>query len=208
MPISTIALRLVALAVAAALVAAGILHLDLSLPVSSMNGQWQIQDWFDHPQATAETRREYMEDRRQYPRTLVVKPFGHAVVGSRSDCNWTQHVVGWPDLTPVTDVWATTIFCKGMAPIRLWAAPHNVYTHARSVSGLRQYYSDMNDDRIEVMFQLAGTTTYIDYIPASWPKADTSRTTKETAINGPSASSNNRLERARAASSVSQGGSR
>src|ERR1022692_4728358 len=150
--------------------AAAVLHLDLSLPVSSMNGQWQLKDWFDHPQATAETRREYTELRRQYPRTVVVKPFGDALVGSRSDCHWTQHVVGWPDLPPLTDVWATTIFCPGMAPIRLWATPHNVYTRARSLSGFQEYYSDMNDEQIEIKFQIGGATTYIDYIPASWPK--------------------------------------
>ena len=91
------------LAAVLVLAAAAILHLDLSLPVSSMNGQWQIQDWFDHPQATVETRREYTEARRQYPRTLTVKPFGQAIVGSRSDCTWTQHVVGWPDSPPLTE---------------------------------------------------------------------------------------------------------
>jgi hypothetical protein len=165
----------VILAATVVVATAAILHLDLSLPVSSMNGRWQIQDWFDHPQATAETRREYTEARRQYPRTVVVKPFGHALVGSRSDCHWTQQVVGWPDSPPLTDVWATTIFCPGMAPIRLWATPHNVYTRARSLSGLREYYSDMNDEQIEVMFQIGGATTYIDYIPASWPMADTTQ---------------------------------
>jgi hypothetical protein len=196
----------VVLAATVALVTVAILHLDLSLPVSSMNGRWQIQDWFDHPQATSETRREYTEARRKYPRTLVVKPFGNAMVGSRSDCHWTQHVVGWPDSPPLTDVWATTIFCPGMAPIRLWATPHNVYTRARSFSGLQEYYSDMNHERIEIMFQIGGATTYIDYIPASWPKADTTHTAGDNA--GPSASSNNRFERSRGASSVSQGGDR
>lgn len=190
MPMSAIARRCVILAASVVLVAAVILHLDLSLPVSSMNGQWQIQDWFDHPQATAETRREYTEARRQYPRTLAVKPFGRAVVGSRSDCKWTQHLVGWPDSPPVTDVWATTIFCQGMAPIRLWAAPHNIYTRARRLSGLKEYYSDMNDDRIEIMFQIGGTITFTDYIPASWPKPATTHTAGETATGAPSASSN------------------
>ena len=191
---SAVARYCVILAAAAVLVAAAILHLDLSLPVSSMNGQWQVQDWFDHPQATVETRREYTEARRQYPRTLAVKPFGRAVVGSRSDCKWTQHVVGWPDSPPLTDVWATTIFCPGMAPIRLWATPHNVYTRARSLSGLMEYYSEMNDDRIEIMFQFGGATTFIDYIPASWPKPDTPHTIGGTAIGGSSASPNSRFE--------------
>jgi hypothetical protein len=198
----------VILAAVVVLVTAAILHLDLSLPVSSMNGQWQIQDWFDHPQATVETRREYTEARRQYPRTLTVKPFGHAIVGSRSDCTWTQHVVGWPDSPPLTDVWATTIFCRGMAPIRLWATPHNVYTRARSLSGLKEYYSDMNDRRIEIMFQISGVTTFIDYIPASWPKSDTTHTTPDAATGSPGASSNNRFERSRVVASLSQGGGR
>ncbi len=187
---SAIARGCVVLAASVVLGAAVFLHLDLPLPVSSMNGQWQIEDWFDHSQATAETRREYTEARRKYPRTLMVKPFGRAVVGSRSDCKWTQHVVGWPDSPPLTDVWATTIFCQGMAPIRLWAAPHNVYTHARSLSGLKDYYFDMNDNRIEIMFRLGGNTTFIDYIPASWPKPDTTHPGRETAVRGPSASSN------------------
>ena len=178
MPVSRIARNCVILAATVAVVASVILHLDLSLPVSSVNGRWQIQDWFDHPQATAETRREYTEARRQYPRTVVVKPFGHAVVGLRSDCHWTQHVVGWPDSPPLTDVWATTIFCPGMGPMRLWATPHNVYTHARTLSGIWEYYSNMNDERIEIMFQIRDITTYIDYIPASWPKKDTTHTAR------------------------------
>jgi hypothetical protein len=192
------------LAATAGLGTVAILHLDLSLPVSSMNGGWQIQDWFDHPQATTETRRAYTEARRQYPRTLAVKPFGHAMVGTRSDCHWTQRVVGWPDSPPLTDVWATTIFCQGMTPIRLWATPHNVYTHARSLSGLKEYYSDMNDERIEIMFQIGGATTYIDYIPASWPKSDTTDKDRDTAI-GERGASSKYLERSRGASSVSQG---
>jgi len=72
MPMSAIVRCCVILTASIVVVAAAILHLDLSLPVSSMNGQWQIQDWFDHPQATAETRHEYTEARRQYPRTLAV----------------------------------------------------------------------------------------------------------------------------------------
>ena len=66
----------------------------------------------------------------------------------------------------------------------------------------------MNEGRIEIMFQLAGVTTFIDYIPASWPKPDTALTTPDAATGRLGASSNNRFERSRVASSVGQGGSR
>ena len=52
---STLARDFVILAAVVVFLTAAILHLDLSLPVSSMNGQWQIQDWFDHPEATVIT---------------------------------------------------------------------------------------------------------------------------------------------------------
>ena len=57
-----------------------------------------------------------------------------------------------------------------------------------------EYYSEMNDDRIEIMFQIGGATTFIDYIPASWPKPGTPHTIGDTAIGGASASSNSRFE--------------
>ena len=81
--------------------------------------------------------------------------------------------------------------CHGQSMAsRALILPHNVYSHARSLLGLKEYYSDMNDDRIEIMFQIGDTATFIDYAPASWPKPDTTHTTSETAIGGPSASSN------------------
>jgi hypothetical protein len=84
--------------------------------------------------------------------------------------------VPWPLTTGVTNVWATTIYCKGQFPVLMWATPHNVYTHARSLSGWIAYYSDMNQDRIEVLFQTDNGPRYIDYVPAAWPKPATNAT--------------------------------
>ncbi len=143
-------------------------HIDASWPLSSVNGRWQVQDWYEHPDATREQLAAYADARSQYPRQMVIKPFWRASVGS-ARCSWSQHVAAWSLPPGLAEAWTTTVRCPGMHPITMYVPPSNLETNARSVASLYRFYAEMGSVPIEVVFHLDRGFSYIDYIPASWP---------------------------------------
>lgn len=152
-------------------VAALVMHFDVSWPISSVNGRWHIKDWYEHPDASPEQLAHYTEVRSQYPRAIDIKPFWRASVDDDTRCSWTQHVEAWSLPPGGTGVWTTTVLCPNRSPIMLYVPPTNTRTRARTPLGLYEFYSNMNAAPIEVLFFRSGHGfTYIDYVPASWPR--------------------------------------
>ena len=150
-------------------VAVLVMHFDVSWPISSVNGRWQIKDWYEHADASPEQLANYEDARSQYPRAIEIKPFWRATVDDVR-CSWTQHVQAWSLPPGRTGVWTTSVLCSDRSPIMLYVPPSNVRTRARTPLGLYEFYSDMNAVPIEVLFFRPGRGFYyIDYIPASWP---------------------------------------
>jgi hypothetical protein len=149
--------------------ATGAAFLGSSWPISSVNGEWQIQDWYEHPDATSEQLAAYTVGRQRYPRRIQIQPFWRASVGSSSSCSWSQRVDKWSLPPGTTGVWTTTVECDGERPIMMYVPPSNVITRARTPRGLYEFYADMGRVPIQVVFFTERGPTYIDYIPASWP---------------------------------------
>jgi len=141
----------------------------LSWPISSVNGDWQIQDWYEHPDARREQLAAYTDARERYPRLVQIRPFWTATVGSNSSCSWSQSVDKWSLPPGTTGVWTTTVACDGERPIVMYVPLSSTITRARAPLGLYEFYSDMGKVPIEIVFFTERGPAYIDYIPASWP---------------------------------------
>ena len=161
--------QILGICVASALLgAAGAGFFGLSWPISSVNGEWQIRDWYEHPDATSEQLAAYTAARQRYPRRISVRPFWQASVGSNFTCSWSQRVGKWSP-PGTTGVWTTTVDCDGEIPIIMYVPPSNMITRARTLLGLYEFYAEMGRVPIQVVFATKGGPAYIDYIPASWP---------------------------------------
>jgi hypothetical protein len=141
----------------------------LSWPISSVSGDWQIQDWYEHPNATKEQLAAYTAALQQYPRRVQIRPFWRATVGANSSCSWSQGVNKWSVPAGTAGVWTTTVVCDGKRPIVMYVPPSSIFTRARTPLGLYEFYSDMGKTAIEIVFFTERGPTYINYIPASWP---------------------------------------
>jgi hypothetical protein len=151
----------------AIVVVLAVAHFYLPKPISAARGQWQIKDWYFHPDATREQLEHFRDVRKQYPQTIKIASLGRGSIDSDDNCSWTESLSQQLGLATLPTVWVTSLKCESRDPIELIVRP---FASARTPLGVFNYYLRSNDTEITVTFRNANGNALIDYVPAHWPR--------------------------------------
>jgi len=142
-------------------------HFYLPKPISAARGQWQIEDWYVHPNATREQLEQFRDARKRYPQAINIGSLGRGSIDSTQNCSWTESLSQQLELPALPTVWVTSLECEDRIPIKLIIRP---FTSALTLPGVLSYYLDSNDGEMTVTFRHGDGVALIDYVPAHWPR--------------------------------------
>jgi hypothetical protein len=151
---------------AGAVVVLAVAHFYLPNGISAARGQWQIKDWYFHPNATREQLQRYENERKRYPRVIDIDSFGRGSIDLSEKCSWTESLSQQLGIAELPTVWATSLKCDKRNAIKLIVRP---FSSALTLRGLFSYYFDANDSEMSAEFRDADSAL-IDYVPAKWPR--------------------------------------